>query len=323
MKKIMKGMMLALTTCIAMGSCSTDDSNSSTPVSKSTEKARYAVKVVEECPNLEVNINESHQTLFPIYKEYKQLIEEANKKFGTTKEIADNGASNEDEKVKAETQAVRDEAVNFINPKAEELRKKMAEVEGNASEIEQLTALLSHSIKVVLVKTSFAGDKTIDEKEIKDVLSFNKGKIVMIYRTKLNFAPSKSINEDTPNMYSAYNESVKAVQTNFKQYIKAANEGNGLAYEKFVISPEDAKDKAKVMSIANKVMGKRIEAIKNWAKKAQEKFMSKFNSFDVPQSEKDDIKPDMTLTIKLLPEEGSGYESINLVDPITFQLAHN
>ena len=323
MKKIMKGMMLTLTTCIAMASCSTDDSEPSKPTPSQSEKVKYEIKVVENCALTEVHINESHQTLYPIYKEYKQLVEEANKKFGTTKEFEDNGSTNINAKAIAETQAIRSEAENFINPKAEELRKKMATATANASEIEKYTAQLSNGIKIILVKQGFDGGTTIEEKEIKDVLSFNQDKLIVGCKAVSSITLSERIYDDTPTLKEAFPKSVSASVKDFENLLRATNEGNKDVYEQLIISKEEANDKAKLTEIVNKFMSKRIAAAKEWSKTAQEKFLNYFKSYNVPQSELDTAKFEVTIKTIIRPGYSLDVKDIELTESIKFKLTNN
>ncbi|MCF0209032.1 MAG: hypothetical protein HUK07_06240 [Bacteroidaceae bacterium] len=320
MKSLMKGMMLALTTCIAMVSCSTDDSDSSkpNPTPEAKSKMKYEIKV-EADSSVTFNINESHQTLYPIYKDYLQLVEEANKKFNKTIELDYYGGFGPNEQAISETKAARDEAVNYINPKAEELRKRISAAEANASEIEKLTAMLSHGIKVVLYKNASLTDQ-VHTDEIKDVLTFNKGKHVFSLYLSSICKFTGLFNDATPTLKSAWLASNRLVRNDFDSYIKAVNEGSCSLEEKIVLPYEEAKDEAKMLDIANKVMGKRIAAAKEWAKTAQEKFVNKYKTYNVPQAEAEQTSTGVTINVNLSTLNHSPFKGKNLTDEIAFDL---
>ncbi|MCF0192494.1 MAG: hypothetical protein HUK05_03570, partial [Prevotella sp.] len=94
-------------------------------------------------------------------------------------------------------------------------------------------------------------------------------------------------------------------------------------YEQLIISKEEANDKAKLTEIVNKFMSKRIAAAKEWSKTAQEKFLNYFKSYNVPQSELDTAKFEVTIKTIIRPGYSLDVKDIELTESIKFKLTNN
>ena len=302
MKKTFWAIMMACVSGLALVSCGDDDSQD-----KPSEKTSVPYAVIAESASASyfyTYVNEYHTNLYPVFREYLDLIDEVNKKYGDKYTVEVESAGKYDSEVNQEAdklalpvmKARYDEAMALINKRMAEISAKLKSVSPN--EYEQLTAQLSHSIQLSLWRRP--GDtfykEQLEKKSSDEVLEYNTGVYAMKEYSMQNLLSLSGAfkTENTPKAFEAFKIAKKAIADDLDARLAAVVEGNCSTNEYIVMKTKET-TLASMDDNAKKVYAKRMAAMAEWAAGVKELFLSKLNYSSIPQSELDQL--DLMITV--------------------------
>ena len=287
-------MVMALVAGLALVSCGSKEKE---PDPEDTKvKYNFTIRAYVDS-DLLYQVSEYHTNFYPLYQEYKALIEEINKKFDVPYTVAFDATGMF---IDAERETANKLALPVMRPKLEEafkyLKEKADALKAKAestlpSDYEKYTLRLNDGIKVSIVRSpDDIFEAEVESKKSDRILVFNADAYAMkqyyLQAYKNTTGDVLLSKEKTPNAYTAFTNAMLALTRDFDSKVSATKEGNGGDHE-YVVMKTEKTPVEDVDNLAKIVFAKRIKVAEEWSKTAKNLYLSNFDKASVPQTEFD------------------------------------